>query len=456
MITRVEVDGFKSLRAFALDLERFTALIGPNGAGKSNIVDALALLSRLASDDLATALQGGRGRIREQFSSLNEETQQRGYGPLGVIHLAVEMLLLDKKTDELRSAPDLLFRRVRYEVDIELGLLSQGLVDRCMLLTEKLIAMPAADPWLDQHPDFDRGIQRGDAQVLLSFERSKLHITDPLTAAPEGPVFLQHARQRAFLSDPSAWAQSPHLRAVAVELGRLRSAHLEPRVLREPSDRGAPTMTAEGAHLAQELAVLAAPSPPEKTTADLARRGGAFARIQARLVALIPGVRMLTVVPTAHTVEVEVELTDGQRFSSRVLSDGTLRVLGLLTLLETTPPGAVLAIEEPENGVHPSRARALLDILREAASDEPDAEEALPAQVVITSHSPAVLAALLDRPRDIAVIDMVRDGAGPRRSRARRLAAAGASDRGERSVSRGEIERLLATATAPPVDGGGP
>jgi len=121
-------------------------------------------------------------------------------------------------------------------------------------------------------------------------------------------------------------------------------------------------------------------------------------------------------------------------------------VLGLLTLLETAPPGAVLAIEEPENGVHPSRARALLDILREATSDEPDAEEALQPQIVITSYSPAVLAALLDRPRDIAVIDMVRDGTGPRRSRARTIATADASDRGERTVSRGEIERLLATA----------
>ena len=86
MITRIEVNGFKSLRDFALDLEPFTALIGPNGAGKSNILDALALLSRLASDDLATALQGGRGRIREQFSSLDEGTQKSGYGPLGVIH----------------------------------------------------------------------------------------------------------------------------------------------------------------------------------------------------------------------------------------------------------------------------------------------------------------------------------------------------------------------------------
>jgi hypothetical protein len=60
-------------------------------------------------------------------------------------------------------------------------------------------------------------------------------------------------------------------------------------------------------------------------------------------------------------------------------------------------------------------------------------------------------AALLDRPRDIVFIDMVRDGAGPRRTRARTLAGAGASDRGEHAVSRREIERVLETAT--PVEG---
>ena len=43
MITRLEVDGFKSLRDFAVDLEPCTVLVGPNSAGKSNIMDALGI-----------------------------------------------------------------------------------------------------------------------------------------------------------------------------------------------------------------------------------------------------------------------------------------------------------------------------------------------------------------------------------------------------------------------------
>lgn len=216
-------------------------------------------------------------------------------------------------------------------------------------------------------------------------------------------------------------------------------------------------MTVEGAHLARALAVLALPRQDKESEAAAAVRHQSRARILTRFVALIPGARMVEPVPNGHGLQVAVELTDGRKFTSRVLSDGTLRVLGLLTLLETTAPGALLAIEEPENGVYPSRARDLVNIMREAV-EGPDGSRSPLGQVVVTSHSPAVLAALMDRPRDILFVDMVRDvtpdGAGPRRTRIRRVAAADTSDRGEHTVSRREIERVLATAMLD--DGGGP
>lgn len=440
MITRIEIDGFKSLRGFALDLDPFTALIGPNGAGKSNVLDALALVGRLSSDDLATALQGGRGQIREQLSTLDDAADQRGVGTLGAVRIAVEALVRDeRRTDLLEPAP--LFKRLRYEVSIELQSLDGGLTERCVLAAEKLRVPPAADPWLDRHPALARDVSRGSGEDLFSFESSTVVVTDP--ACPRElreprPVVLQYVQQRAFLSEPSAQASSPHLGALAEDLRRLRVAHLEPGLLREPSDRFASRMTSAGANLARELAQLSA---PPRGDVEEAARPGALGRIRARLVELIPGVRTVEVIRAGDQLVVEVALTDGRRFSSRVLSDGTLRVLGLLTLLETTPRGALLAVEEPENGVHPARARALVDILREAAADEPDG-----VQVLLTSHSPAVLAALLDRPRDVVYVDMVRDGRGPRRSRARPIADPGEDDRGEQKVSRREIERVLATA----------
>jgi hypothetical protein len=70
MLTRLEVDGFKSLRDFSIDLEPLTVLLGPNDAGKSNILEALALSSRLAH---------ARGRAQARARPGARPVSARGY-----------------------------------------------------------------------------------------------------------------------------------------------------------------------------------------------------------------------------------------------------------------------------------------------------------------------------------------------------------------------------------------
>src|SRR5207253_5466691 len=61
------------------------------------------------------------------------------------------------------------------------------------------------------------------------------------------------------------------------------------------------------------------------------------------------------------------------------LSDGTLRFLFLLTVLASPEPATLIAIDEPETGLHPS----MLPIIAEYA-----VEAAERTQVIMTSHSP--------------------------------------------------------------------
>jgi len=61
MLTRIEIDGFKTFEGFSLDLQPLTAIVGPNASGKSNLFDALRFLSLLAQYDIRTAMQGLRG-----------------------------------------------------------------------------------------------------------------------------------------------------------------------------------------------------------------------------------------------------------------------------------------------------------------------------------------------------------------------------------------------------------
>jgi len=55
MLTRLEIDGFKTFESLAIDLLPFSVVLGTNAAGKSNLFDAIRLLSQLATRDVAEA-----------------------------------------------------------------------------------------------------------------------------------------------------------------------------------------------------------------------------------------------------------------------------------------------------------------------------------------------------------------------------------------------------------------
>jgi predicted ATPase len=72
---------------------------------------------------------------------------------------------------------------------------------------------------------------------------------------------------------------------------------------------------------------------------------------------------------------------------ARGMSDGTLRFLAILTALLTRPRGSLLVIEEVDNGLHPSRARLLLEVLQKIGKDQG-------VDVLVTTHNPALLDAM--------------------------------------------------------------
>ncbi len=73
--------------------------------------------------------------------------------------------------------------------------------------------------------------------------------------------------------------------------------------------------------------------------------------------------------------------------SAADLSDGTLRFLFLLTVLASPNPAPLIAIDEPETGLHPS----MLPIIAEYAVDASERT-----QVILTTHSPQLLDAFED------------------------------------------------------------
>lgn len=61
LITRIELEHYKSVRKLALDLGRVNLFIGENGSGKSNILEAIALGAAASRDKLDNEYLVARG-----------------------------------------------------------------------------------------------------------------------------------------------------------------------------------------------------------------------------------------------------------------------------------------------------------------------------------------------------------------------------------------------------------
>jgi predicted ATPase len=98
---------------------------------------------------------------------------------------------------------------------------------------------------------------------------------------------------------------------------------------------------------------------------------------------------------------------DGTEFSSRIISEGTLRVLALCAIVVNPWGGSLIGFEEPENGVHPRRVELIADLLTWLACDQSK-------QVIVTTHSPLFCEAILkkaqNQPEEIVVANLSRSG----------------------------------------------
>jgi predicted ATPase len=125
-------------------------------------------------------------------------------------------------------------------------------------------------------------------------------------------------------------------------------------------------------------------------------------RITNRLGEFYSGVEDVTTQIEGGTVQVFIhEQGITQPIPATRLSDGTLRYLCLLTLLCHPTPPPLLCIEEPELGLHPDILPVIAKLLVEASQRT---------QLIVTTHSDALVSALTDVPESILVCE--RDSAG--------------------------------------------
>ncbi len=395
MLTRLEINGFKTFENLDIIFSPFTVILGSNAAGKSNLFDAIKPLSNLATKDVNEALKDMRGEPLELF---RQTTKQ---GRAKQICLAAEVLVDPLVRDPWGSEVRLTHTRMRYEVTLERRELKNGL-ERVQVAQEAVYPIKSKDDeWVKAHKP-----SKPFKEAYLKYSRQNPWLTTE--TLPEGLSFSIHQDGKQGRNRPASAAEAtvlysitnaefPHLFALREEMRNWRLLQLDPALLRKPVPATASdVLDVDGANLAAVLARLKA------ETATPENPNGVLSDIAGELSNLSPGVLQLDAGLHDASREYRIELTmrDGLPYTSRVISDGTLRVLALLTLLNDPQHRGLICFEEPENGVHPGRVRQLVRRLNDMVSTPADfapGEWAAPplCQLLLNSHSPVVLSALL-------------------------------------------------------------
>jgi len=165
-------------------------------------------------------------------------------------------------------------------------------------------------------------------------------------------------------------------------------------------------------------------------------------RICELIESVVPGT--VEVRPKKHGNKLTLEFTQIRegtepiKFEAFSMSDGTLRVLGLITAVFQRPIPSLLVIEEPEASLHPRSLGVILDVLRLASGSM---------QVVVTTHSPEVLDAKWIEDRHLRILTWERGS-----SRISRVSQAVQTALCQRIMGAGELLRSNALTPEQPAD----
>ena len=342
---------FKSFEDARLDTFRpLTLLIGKNGSGKSNVIEGMELLAEIAHGrplyEITDVGRGGSGfQVRGGLAAC----------PRG-----------GRATFSLAFVSNLWFE----------GSYQPSLY--------QVTVRPLPEPRIEHEvlsvagrPLFDARLTPGSSILAARYENFTKSRNKPEEALPADRSVL--SRYELFAARLPRLA--PALASVDTLRKYLRAAFAfdpQPKTMRAYERIGNRVLSRDGSNLSAVLYALQQGTEAEKA---------ALARILERI-------RQVPEEPLQDFAFVTTSLNDvlfgfrerkdGPVVDARLLSDGTLRCLAVLTALETVAESSRVVIEEFDNGLHPSRVNVLTQAISDACARRK-------LNVVCTTHNPATL-----------------------------------------------------------------
>lgn len=361
MITELQLENWKSYEKASLHIDPLSVLVGTNASGKSNALDALLLLNRLASGAMLTSALKGEGTQAPVRGGVEWAARQPGsVFALGVVCRADELTdyeyRLEGKISENRC--DLhseQLTRVKYRPSKDgkrksvAGNIKLLRTDACLENSPTIIAR-----LYNEKQGTPRQLSRTHA-VLFQLVGHKLR-----QEIQDGVTEVISTIRDIFILDPIP----SHMRKFSPLADRLES---------------------DAWNIAGVLAAL--PTEKQKEIEDVLTKYASqlperdIRRVYAETVGKFNSDAML------YCEEHWLDQGAPPTVDARGMSDGTLRFLAILTALLTRPKASLLVIEEVDNGLHPSRARLLLDMLRAVGTQRG-------VDVLVTTHNSALLDAM--------------------------------------------------------------
>ena len=320
-LTRVVLRNYRNIAACEVSPGPLTFLVGPNGAGKSNFLDAL----RFVADSLRQSVDDA---FRERGGV--EMVPGRGAGTAASFGLRIEF--------------DLTGRTGHFAFEIQ----ARGRGGYRIRREECVLS--ASDGGSRYYRTVDGAVRSTDIDRPPASVAGRFYLSRASDVSEFHPVYAALSGMGFYNFDPRA----------------MRTLHR-----RDPGD----LLTRDGRNLAGVLSRLADREPE------------IVERIERYLGAVVDGVEGVEIRRFGSEDRLEfLQRTDPAkqpvRFESISMSDGTLRLLGVLTGIfqgAGNPAGPrLIAFEEPEAALHPRAAAVLVNCLQDAAER---------AQVLVTTHS---------------------------------------------------------------------
>ena len=365
--------GLRGLLSFPPDMEPFelqplNVLIGPNGSGKTNVIEALELL-HAAPTSIEKAIQSGGG--------ISELVWKGDRG--GAARISVELQKFSWKNDHTMYLIEVFdFRGIPLLNDEKMELI---VTDKNHKSPLPIYQFKGGDPVISAR---DTSSKNGRKERKL--EKESLNINESILSQIKEPTLY-----------PELYCLGQYFHRMATfrewTFGTRSEMRLPQRV-DDPSDALLPA--------SRNLALV--------INEIHHRDHRAFDTAMKRF---LPRYERMSTRIVGGTVQLflhESGLRDP--IPSTRISDGTLRFLAMLAVLLSPNPPPLLCLEEPELGLHPDAVALLAELLVQASSRM---------QLVVTTHSDALLSALNNQVESVLVCENNGHGTTIERLDAKRL-----------------------------------